>query len=257
MSSPTIDFVGTVGDPTTQGLGRLISQYVNSPKLIGLLSGIYSMGKDLDALFQRLARVLNIDDDITYTPDGGATYPANTNGAIGDQLKIIGNMVGVTSTLPNGTVLSDSDFRTLVKAKRFRNSAVANMPSLRLGLWWIFDPSCAASLTAGGSCTSPIELLTEDLGHMTVRITLIYYVAGPGPAAPSAAQLSLLHLKTGRSNLPYALLPRPAGVELGFQWQPRTDVYSFSDVNDITHTPLSLGGVGWNITTGVWASAFV
>ena len=253
MSSPTINFVGTAGNPATQGLGRLVSQYANSPKLIGLLSGILAMGQDLDALFQRLARVLNINDDITYTPDGGTTYPANSNGAIGDQLRIIGNAVGVTSTLPNGTILVAYDFRNLIRAKIFRNSATATMPNLRLGLWWLFDPSCAASLAAGGVCTSTITLVTEDLANnLAVRIALIY----PGILQPSDIQIAFLHLKVGRSNLPYALLPRPSGCELGFQWQPGTNVYSFSDINDGSHAPLTPGGVGWNVTTGKWASAF-
>ena len=249
MSSPSIDFVGTAGDPTTQGLGRLIGQYVGSTKLKALLAGIYGMAQDLEGLFQRLGRLPNVDDDI---------YDAQPNayGAQADQLRIIGNLVGVTSVLPDGTVLADVDFRQLVRAKQYRNSAIANNPGLRMTLWWIFDPANALAMQGGASCSSTITLLTIDLGTMAINVALIY---PDGGAQPSAVQLALLHLRAGRSNLSYGLLARPSGVELGFQWQPSTNVYSFSNLNPAdptASTMLTPDGVGWDVTTGVWASAF-
>jgi hypothetical protein len=251
MSSPSINYVGTAGDPTTQGLGRLIGQYVKSPKLAALLAGIYGMAQDLEGLFQRLGRLLNVDDDI---------YDAqpNTYGAQADQLRIIGNLVGVTSVLPDGTVLADVDFRQLVRAKQYRNSAVANSPGLRRTLWWIFDPTNAQAMQGGSACSSTITLLTIDLGGLGVNVALIYPDGSPQPQ-PTDVQLALLRLTAGRSNLPYGLLARPDGVELGFQWQPTTNVYSLSRLNhnDPAESPmLTPNGCGWNVTTGVWAKAF-
>ncbi len=254
MSSPTVDLVGNLGDPTTQGLGRLISQYVNSPKLVALLAGIYAMGQDLDDLFQRLGRLLNPNDNI-YVESGGA-YPVNTNPATDDQLRIIAALVGVTKNLPDGTVLADADLWQLVMAKIYRNSAVANNPGLRMTLWWIFDPTNALAMQGGATCSSTITLLTIDLGNLGVNVALIY---PDGGAQPTATQLALLHLPAGRSNLPYGLLARPAGCELGFQWQPSTNVYCLSNLNpdDPASSPmLTPNGCGWNVTTGVWAQVF-
>ena len=264
MASPTIDLVGKAGDPTTQGLGRLIGQYVNSPKLVALLAGIYAMGQDLDNLLQRVQRLLNIDDNVNFSPDGNVTYPVNSYGAVGDQLRIIGQLVGVSSTLPNGTVLDDNDFRQLVHAKIYRNSAKSNMPSLRQALWWIFDPTNASILQAGGTPAFTIQMLTENLGDMGVRVTLIVQDLAD---LPSATRLNLLRLPAGRNNLPYGLLPRMAGSSILFQWQPNSTyvvpslpVFSFSDDTDPNHTPLSPGGMGFSnqesTPEGCWAEDF-
>ena len=264
MASPTLDLVGTAGDPATQGLGRLIGQYVNSPKLVALLAGIYAMGQDLDNLIQRVQRLLNIDDNVNYSPDGNVTYPVNSHGAAGDQLRIIGQLEGVSSTLPNGTVLNDTDFRQLVHAKIYRNSAKPNIPSLRQALWWIFDPTNAALLQAGETTAFVTQMLTESLGTMCVRVTLIVQDLADLPSAP---RLNLLRLPAGRNHLPYGLLPRMAGSSIIFQWQPNSiyvvpslPVFSFSDASDPNHLPLSPGGMGFSNQTirpqGCWATAF-
>lgn len=255
MSTSTIDLVGKLGDPTTQGLGRLISQYVKSPKLVALLTGIYQIGQDLENLMQRMSRLLNPNDNIYYTPDGGVTFPVNTYPATGDQLRIIGGLVGVTKYLPGGAVLDDPAFWQLIQAKIYRNSAVANSPGLRMSLWWIFDPVNALAMQNGAACSSVITMLTIGTGRMSTRVALIYPVEGD-VQQPTAVQLQLLHLTAGRSNLPYGLIARMAGSQLDFQWQPNTGVFSFSDINDGTHAPLTPGGVGWTTTSGVWASAF-
>jgi len=259
MSSPSIDFVGKLGDPTTQGLGRVISQYVNSPRLTGLLDGIYTMAQDLDNLMQRFARILNPNDNIYYTPDGGATYPVNTNSATGDQLRIIGQLVGVTKQLPGGGTLDDAGLWQLVMAKIYRNSAVANNPGLRRTLWWIFDPTNALAMQNGAACSSAITLLTIDLGTMATHVALIYPDGSP-QTQPTATQLALLHLPAGRSNLPYGLLARPSGTELSFQWQPTTNVYGLTDLNPddpAASSPLLANSCDWSLTTGLWATAFV
>ena len=254
MSSPSIDLVGKAGDPTTQGLGRLISQYANSPKLAALLAGIYAMGQDLDNLFQRLGRLLNPNDNI-YVESGGA-YPVNTNPATDDQLRIIGQIVGVTKYLPDGTVLDDADLWQLVMAKIYRNSAVANGPGLRMTCWCIFDPTNALAMQGGAACSSTITLLTDDVGGMGVRVSLIYPTSGV--TQPTSTQLALLHLPAGRSNLPYGLIARPAGVEICFQWQPDVGVFSFAAAGDPS-TLLTPNGVGFNApggTNGTWARSF-
>jgi hypothetical protein len=252
MSSAVLDFVGKVGDPTTQGLGRLISQYVKSPKLIGLLTGIYGMAQGMELLMRRMGRLLDLDDDI-------ASFQPNTYGAEGDQLRIIGQLVGVSSTLPDGSVLADADFRQLVRAKKYRNSAHSNMASLRRALWWIFDPVYAQALTdEDATATSDIDLLTEDLGHMGTRVCLTYPIAGE-ITEPTTTQLQLIRIPTGRSNLPAGLLPRTAGTSIDLQWQPAEGVFSFSTVAhpDVLLTP---DGVGFspdpNNMTGTWAIAF-
>jgi len=257
MSSPPIDLVGKLGDSTTQGLGRVISQYVNSPKLTGLVSAILSIGQDLDNLFQRLQRLLNPNDNVYYTPDGGVTYPINNSPATGDQLRIIGQLVGVTKYLPNGTTLNDAGLWQLVMAKIYRNSARADMPSLRTSLWWIFDPVNALAMQGGAACSSTITMLTADIGNMGILVTLIYPLTGV--TQPTATQLDLLHLPAGRSNLPYGLLARPDGTSLNFQWQPNTGVFSFSSPSN-PGVPLAPGGVGFNNpggTIGTWARGFV
>jgi hypothetical protein len=212
------------------------------------------MGQDLDNLVQRVGRLLNPNDNIYYTPDGGATYPVNNNPATGDQLRIIGQLVGVTKYLPNGTVLGDATFWQLVQAKIYRNSAVANSGGLRMSLWWIFDPTNALAMQEGADCNSVITMLTDDSNHMSTRVTLIYPVTG-AVQEPTDVQMELLHLRAGRSNLLYGLVARPSGTQLDFQWQPNTGVYSFSDINNIG-VPLTPGGVGWDTTSGIWASAF-
>ena len=266
MSSAALDFVGKVGDPTTQGLGRLIGQYVKSPKLVGLLTGIYGMAQSMELLMRRMGRLLDLDDDI-------ASYQPNDYGAEGDQLRIIGQLVGVTSTLPDGTILADADFQQLVRAKKYRNSAHANMASLRRALWWIFDPVYAQALTdEDATATSDIDMLTDDLGTMGTRVSLIYPLSGT--TEPTDLQLQLIRITTGRSNFPLGLLPRAAGTAIALQWQPVEGVFSYSSVQGTswpspTPAPVVPDGVGFNssstaawptdppLTVGKWARAFI
>jgi hypothetical protein len=222
MASPTQDYVGQAGNPNTQGLGRLISQYAKSPALQTWLGGIYAMANDLELLLQRIGRMLSLTDDITYTPDAGVTYPVNTNGAQGAQLQVIGRVVGVTNVVPAaGTastpqVLSDAQFRLLIAAKIYRNFVRGGtIPQLLRAIQIVMpDLTTAAHLT-----------LIELKGAMAVLIQVGREVQN--------WEAGIFAIPSGQNNLKGAVLPRPMGVTTPAYWWD-TGCFTFATEADDT-----------------------
>ena len=129
------------------------------------------------------------------------------------------------------------------------------------------------TLTDGEADASALTILTDNLGTMGVRVSVIYPWEG-SVTWPTASQLSLLHLTTGRANLPYALLPRMAGTEIAFQLQHETEAFGYSNVEGTdwpipSPDPVTPGSLGFNDVEdvdwpaymfgmhGVWAWAFL
>jgi hypothetical protein len=254
MSSPTINYIGKAGDPTTQGLGRLSSQYVKSAKLQALITGILSMGQDLELLFQRIARILNPDDDINYdpgndrvdpsSPGGPGVYPVNTEGAKGFQLQVIGQIVGVTNVVPvtitQDFTLPDSVYLRLIKLKIYRNFVKGGtIPQLLEAIQIIMPDLTTAEL---------IQIV--EIGHMTTLVAVGREVTG--------WEGGIFAIPSGQSNLPGAVLPRPSGVALRTFWQ-MAGCFGFS-LSDNAGVPILTGALGFNLetdsTTGRWARSF-
>lgn len=246
MSSPTQDYVGQAGDPTTQGLGRLVGQYAQSSVLATLLGGIYAMANDLELLGQRVGRMMSLTDDITYTPDSGVTYPVNSRGAQGAQLQGIARVVGVTNVVPAAGLatgletLEDWQFRLLIVAKIYRNYVRGGtIPQLIKAIQLIMP-----DLTTTGS------LIITEIGHMTVLVAVGRFVAN--------TEAGIFALPSGQNNLKGAILPRPSGIALMTYWQ-NAGCFCFSSSTN-QGVPLFTGGLGFNSdpasTTGHWARSF-
>jgi hypothetical protein len=247
MASPTQDYVGQAGNPKTQGLGRLVSQYAKSPALQTWLGGIYAMANDLELLFQRIGRAMSLDDDICYDPWSAGVYPVNTQKAKGAQLQIIGRVVGVTSVVPaEGTatspqVLTDAQFALLIAAKIYRNSVKGgSIPQLIHAIQLVMPDLTSASL-----------LTTWEIPN---RMTVLVAVG----RAVENWEAGIFAIPSGQNNLKGAVLPRPSGVTLQTFWQS-AGCFGFSS-STAPGTPLLAGALGFNSdpasTTGHWARSF-
>jgi hypothetical protein len=248
MSSPTQDYVGQAGNPLTQGLGRLCAQYAQSPALQTLISGIGEMANDLELLFQRLQRYLNPQDDVTYTPDGGATYPANTHGAQGAQLQTIGRIVGVNNIVPAAGLttgpheLSDSQYLKLINAKIFRNFVKGGTVPQLLEAIQIIMPDL----------TSANAVLISEVGHMLTLVEI--------ERAVEDWEAGIFAIPSGQRNLKGAILPRPMGVTLATYWWD-AGCFTFATEAD-TSVLEDPAGEGFNTTEsategiGRWAEDF-
>jgi hypothetical protein len=236
MASAYLDLVGKVADPSTQGLGRLVSQYVNSPKLVALLTGVYGIGQDLENLFQRIGHVLNPNTSI-YATDISGNYVENSIHASHEQLRIIGQMVGVVPVLPNGDRLSDSEFFFLVMARIARNSCTGDVPNIREQLLRLFDPNGVGT-----------RIIVDDLGGMAMHVQIMRRL--------TADERSILQITSGISQIPGGILPKPSGVSLTISESGATDVFNFSDANNLG-TPIFPGDAGFidaaNYPTGSFA----
>jgi hypothetical protein len=246
MSSPTQDYIGQAGNPLTQGLGRLCAQYTKSPSLQTLISGVGGMANDLELLFQRVQRYLNPADDVSYTPDGGITYPVNTNGAQGAQLQTIGRIVGVNNTVPAAglatqpQVLTDAQYLKLVNAKIFRNFVRGGTcPQLLKSIQMIMPDLTSASLVK-----------ISDIGHMTTLVAV--------GRAVNDWEAGIFAIPGGQNNLKGAILPRPTGVAFLTYWQ-NAGCFGFSSSSN-PGVALFTGALGFNSShlsaTGHWARSF-
>jgi len=241
MTSTTIDYIGTVADTATQGLGRLIGQYVNSPKFIALLTGIYDLANDMELMFQKIARFYNIDDDCS------ANTP-NTSGATGAQLLGIGRLVGMTNKVPaadgSSIDLADAQFIRLIRAKIYRNTVKGGtIPQLLYAIQLVM-PDLVTVPPA-----DPLIIISE-VQPMTVLIAI-------GRAMYSWEE-GAFAITGGISMIKGALLPRPDGVLLATYWFD-TGSFCFSSSDD-PGVALVTGGLGFNedpaSTTGHWARSF-
>ena len=238
MSCAPINLIGTPGDRTTQGLGRLIGQFVPSVKLVALLRGIYELGQDLELLAQKVGRYLNPLDDATQAA-------ANTDGAKGAQLKAIGNLVGVANKVPGvaGLItLTDAQYLKLIQARIFRNHARGGtIPQIIQAIQILMPDLTTADL-----------LRVEEPAAMTILVCVGREV--------EAWEAGAFALRDGVSQTKWAILPRGGGVSLLTYWWAE-GCFTFADENDTT-TLVDEDGVGFNtsesITEGIgrWPEDF-
>ena len=240
------DYIGVAGNPATQGLGRLVSQYVNSPNLKTLLSGILALANDLDLLFSRVQRIMNLRDDITYDPGALGVYPVNTQGAKTEQLKIIGYVVGVSNVVPAAgaatapQTLSDAHFLNLINAKIFRNFVKGcSIPQLLQSLQIIMPDRTGAG-----------AIVISEIGFMTTLVAVGRAVAD--------WEAGICAIPAGQNPIKGGVLPRPTGVALLTYWQ-NAGCFGFSSSSN-PGVALFTGALGFNSdhtsTTGHWARSF-
>lgn len=224
MSSTTLDLVGVVGDRATQGLGRLVGQYVQSIKLVALLQGLYQLGQDMELLWQKVGRLTNPYDNATQaTP--------NTSGAVGAQLLGLGRMVGVTNVVPGPSgdvVLTDAQFLKLIMARIYRNHARGGTVNQLITALQIIMPD----LTTG-------SLLTIiESGRMAVFVQVGRQVQD--------WEAGVFAVASGVSMTRGALLPRPDGVTLA-EWWWCSGAFTFATEADLT-VLVDPAGEGFNTT---------
>jgi hypothetical protein len=224
MSSTTIDLVGEAGNRDTQGLGRLVGQYVRSVNLVALLRGLYELGQDMDLLWQKVGRLLNPNDDATQAT-------SNTAGAAGAQLRGIGNVVGVVNVVPgpNGPItLTDAQFLKLILARIYRNHVRGGTVPQLLAAIQIVMPDLT---------TSDLVKITE-IGFMTTMVMIGREVED--------WEAGIFAIVSGVSMTKAALMPRPSGVTLAPWWW---DVGCFTFATEADQTVLvDETGVGFNTT---------
>ena len=249
MSSPVQEYIGQTGNPLTQGLGRLCAQYAKSPSLQTLITGVGGMANDLELLFQRVQRYLNPLDDVSYTPDGGATYPVNTHGAQGGatgQLATIGRIVGVTNVVPGAGLtsspqtLTDAQYLKLINAKIFRNFVKGGtVPQLLQSIQIIMPDLTSASAVKIG-----------EIGFMTTLVAI--------GRAVNDWEAGIFAIPSGQRQLKGGIMPRPSGVALLTYWQ-NAGCFGFSSSSN-PGVALFTGALGFNTdhtsNTGHWARSF-
>lgn len=236
MSSPSIDLIGQAGDPSTQGLGRLIGQYVNSSKLVALLQGLYDLGQDMELLWQKLGRMTSLTDDASQST-------SNTDGAIGAQLRGIGNLMGVSNVVPgpSGNItLTDSQYRLLISARILRNHVRGGtIPQL-----------VEAIQTIMPDLTTPDDLTVAKIGHMTVIVAIGRQVEN--------WEAGIFSIPSGVSMTKGAIMPRQTGASLLTYWH-NAGCFGFSSSTN-PGVPIFTGSLGFNSdptsTTGHWARSF-
>lgn len=293
MSSAPLDLVGKVGDPTTQGLGRLIGQYTGSTNLIALLQGTYLMGQDLDLLFQRLSRLMNPNDDVNYGPP---TYPANTRGAgqsndMGYTAYNAGTAYPVRSLVSYnaksyeciqattaGTVPTNTSYWVDVGPDGYVNvqldiiGAVVGisrtLPNLHLATNKLYLALIRAKIyrnhVKGGTIQQLIDQVLRIFAATTALSDVVVQELGHMTVLVmigrqlTADESSIFDIPCGVNFIKASILPRPTGVRLLLAWQD-SGCFCFSDESN-AGVPLLVDGVGFNTTenatTGHWAGDF-
>jgi hypothetical protein len=240
------DYIGIAGNPFTQGLGRLVSQYVNSPNLKVLLTGILTLANDLDLLFSRIQRIMNPLDDVTYDPGYAGVYPVNTQGAKTEQLKIIGGVVGVSNMVPAAgsatapQTLSDAQFLKLVNVKIYRNYVRGCAVPQLLQAIQIVMPDLLSSA----------DIAIEEIGVMTTRVNVYREVQN--------WEAGIFAIPSGQNLLKGAVLPRPMGVAMATSWWD-DGCFTWGTEAD-TAILVDADGTGFltddNTSTSRWAETF-
>lgn len=202
----------------TQAISRLASQYADKAKLRALLTGIGGVAQNIETALAAIGITLDVAI------------------VLGQQLEICGYLVGASKTLPNGTVLNDTNYRILTRAKIARNSCKGTVPEMLAAFDLIFSHP-------------DVEL--QDLGWMAMHAQIGRLLSGD--------EKSMLALSSGDSMVAGAILPKPAGVSLAVSERDTADFFCFSDVAD-PGVPLMTGGMGFSdvsTPTGTWASLVV
>lgn len=130
MSTPiqTIDHVAL-------GLSRVAVQFQSSPNFLAYLTAILTADNELEGVFQQVAQQVDIDL------------------AEGVNLDTIGVIVGISRVLPGGTgnplsagqsVLSDAQYRMLLRAKIVKNHSRGSNEDIIKGLNYLFNTGYSA-----------------------------------------------------------------------------------------------------------------
>ncbi len=230
MSSVTIDHV-------TLGLSRIAAQYLDSQKFLAYIKSLLMFSPELESLLQKIAEQADIDL------------------AEGVNLDVIGEIVGISRYIPNSlalpyfgfedggdsanpygdsalpgigarffeegsdylvtTVLSDPEYRSLIRAKITRNHSRGTPEDVLKALSFIFNSASS---------------IAEDEGGMAVGLY-------PG-AHPTLVQQVLVEQLD--------ILPRPAGVRFKLKgWFDSTRFFGFEGMSGA----LSFGEEG-DVTIG-------
>jgi hypothetical protein len=230
MSFAPIDLVGKVGYRDTQGLGRLVGQYVRSPKLVALLQGLYEMGQDMQLLWFKIGRMLDPSDDASQAS-------ANTDGARGAQLIGIGNLVGVTNVVPGASgpiTLTDAQFLKLILVRIYRNHVKGGT----------HDQLIEAIKLVMPDLTTDAELHIDELGVQTSSDATGMTTLVSVRRKVEAWEAGIFALTSGVAMTKGDVLPRPDGVSL-LCWWWNEGAFTFALEDDLT-TLENADGVGFN-----------
>lgn len=130
MSTPIIPI-----DHVALGLSRVALQYQNSVDFLAYLTAILTIDTELENVFQQVAHQVDIDV------------------ADGVNLDTIGAIVGISRVLPGGpnnplppeqSVLSDAQYRLLLRAKIVKNHSHGTNEDLIKGLSYLFATNYVA-----------------------------------------------------------------------------------------------------------------
>jgi len=160
--------------PTTENyLALITSQYQNSPKFLEWVFGFVDMAVDIQKLATSLVFYFSFDKIIklniateelnSLTTEAGAILTTEMMAAIGDQLDMIGVILGQKRTVnfqPTGgisPILDDDTYRILLRAKVLMNHWDGKSASLQIA--W-------ANLFPGG------KISIQDNQNMTVSVLL-------------------------------------------------------------------------------------
>ena len=172
MSTPIVPI-----DHVALGLSRVAAQYQNSTDFLAYLTAILTLDNELESVFQQVAQQVDIDL------------------AEGVNLDTIGAIVGISRVLPGGpsnplppeeSVLTDAQYRLLLRAKIVKNHSRGMNEDLIKGLSYLFNTPYVA---------------IDDNNDMTVSIGV-----GKVLGVVEVAMLNLLDI-----------LPRPGGVLIQYR----------------------------------------
>lgn len=160
--------------PVALALSRVIKQYQNSPLFLAYLEALIAPWQNVEDALRQVELITDIDL------------------SEGAQLDVLGDLVGIKRTVPNGALVglslvdviaTDEEYRVLIKARSFKNNSKGNPEDIITALKLLF-PSAL--------------FIFEDIGGM--QISVIFF----SPVTPFMRALI--------KNLD--LLPRAAGVGL-------------------------------------------
>lgn len=200
-------------DHVALGLSRVAMQYQASPNFIAYLTAILSLDNELEGVFQQIAQQVDIDV------------------ASGVNLDTIGVIVGISRVLPGGprnplppdqSILTDAQYRLLLRAKIVKNHSRGTNEDLLKGLMYVFGTASAA---------------IDDNNDMTVSI-------GVGKVLNTVEQVMLNLLD---------ILPRPAGVQI--RYRAMYDINNHFDFMGQAHA-LGFGEEGQPLVGGIFAEEF-
>lgn len=208
MSTPIVPI-----DHVALGLSRVATQYQDSQNFLAYLTAILALNNGLESVFRQVAEQVDIDI------------------AEGLNLDTIGAIVGISRVLPGGpsnplppeqSVLTDAQYRLLLRAKIVKNHSRGTNEDLIKGLCYLFDSDYAA---------------IDDNDDMTVSIG-VGKMLGP----VEQAMLNLLDI-----------LPRPGGVMINYR--AMFDGHKYFGFEGQTNA-LGFGEEGQPTVGGIFAEEF-